>query len=293
MSELAAIAWNHRGGSAPVVVSPGEGWRYKEGEKHGNYPAYRTNAIWAGIFFIIATAFLFVGEAFYGPGLSDPDVLNAASAAENDITLGVLIEFACVLAIPLVAIALYPVLRRVSISLAVGYVAFRLFEAAVFFQMEVNKLLVLDISRSYVASPTESTEQIDLLIATLTGGEAWSGTSGPLYNLVFVVGMVMLNWMLWTSRLVPRWISGWGLVSAAMLGGLAIIIMFVEVESALAVTLIAPLAVQEMVLALRFIFKGFDTAALERLAPPTWPDTPSTPINPDGQSRALAGTSRS
>ncbi len=254
---------------------------------------YRTNAIWAGIFFIIATAFLFVGEAFYGPGLSDPDVLNTASAAENDITLGVLIEFACVLAIPLVAVALYPVLRRVSVSLAVGYVAFRLFEAAVFFQMEVNKLLVLDISRSYVASPTESTEQIDLLIGTLTGGEAWSGTSGPLYNLVFVVGMVMLNWMLWTSRLVPRWISGWGLVSAAMLGGMAITVMFVEVESALAVALIAPLAVQEMVLALRFIFKGFDTAALERLAPPTWSDTPSTPTKSGEQSPALAGTSRS
>ena len=105
-------------------------------------PSYRNNAIWAGIFFIIATAFLFIGEAFYGPALSDPEVLSRAAAAENDIALGVLIEFACVLAIPLIAVALYPVLRRVSATLAIGYVAFRLFEAAVFFQMEADKLTV-------------------------------------------------------------------------------------------------------------------------------------------------------
>ncbi len=115
-------------------------------------PSYRSNGIWAGTFFIIATTFLFVGEAFYGPALSDPDVLTGAAGARNDIALGVLIEFACVLAIPLVAVALYPVLRRVSVTLAIGYVAFRLFEAAVFFQKEVDKLQVLAISREFAAA---------------------------------------------------------------------------------------------------------------------------------------------
>ena len=188
-------------------------------------PSYRSNAIWAGILFIIATAFLFVGEAFYGPALSDPDVLAKAAGAESDIELGVLIEFACVLAIPLIAVALYPVLRRVSVTLAIGYLAFRLFEAAVFFQMEVDRLQVLAISREIAASPTANTEQIDLLIRSLAGGEAWSGTSGSLYDIVFVTGMLMLNWMLWKSRLVPRLIAGWGMISAVLLGGLAMVVL--------------------------------------------------------------------
>lgn len=231
-------------------------------------PSYRNNAIWAGIFFIIATAFLFVGEALYKPALTDPDVLTVAAGASNDIALGILIEFACVLAIPLIAIALYPVLRRVSAALAVGYVAFRLFEAAIFFQMEIDRLLVLAISREFVASPTENTDQLDLLVRTLMGGEAWSGTTGPLYNIVFVIGMLMLNWMLWRSTLVPRWISGWGMVTAAVLGGLAIVVLFTEVSGTLAIVLIAPLAVQEMVLAAWFIIKGFDRSALDRLESP-------------------------
>jgi hypothetical protein len=243
----------------------------------------RNNAIWAGIFFIIATAFLFVGEAFYGPVLSDPDVLTVAAGAENDVALGVLIEFACVLAIPLIAVALYPVLRRVSAALAIGYVAFRLFEAAVFFQMEVDKLQVLAISREFAASPTTSTDQIDLLIRSLTGGEAWSGTSGSLYNIVFVTGMLMLNWMLWKSRLVPRLIAGWGMVSAVVLGGLAIVVLFLGVSNTLAVALIVPLAVQEMVLALWFIIKGFDGAALDRLDYVAGGETAS----PNADARAL------
>lgn len=229
-------------------------------------PSYRSNAVWAGIFFIIATAFLFVGQALYQPALTDPDVLTAAADAETAVTLGVLIEYICVLAIPLIAVALYPVLRRVSATLAIGYVAFRLFEATIFYQQEADRLLVLGMSREYVAAPTADRDQIDLLIRTLNGGEAWSGVSGSLYNLVFVIGMLMLNWMLWTSRLVPRWISGWGIVSAVVLGGVAVAVLFVELADALAITLIAPLAVQEMVLALWFIIKGFGRPALDRLA---------------------------
>lgn len=255
-------------------------------------PSYRNNAIWAGIFFIIATAFLFIGEAFYGPALSDPEVLSSAAAAENDIALGVLIEFACVLAIPLIAVALYPVLRRVSATLAIGYVAFRLFEAAVFFQMEVDKLQVLAISREFAASPTANTDQLDILIRSLTGGEAWSGTSGSLYNIVFVTGMLMLNWMLWKSRLVPRWIAGWGMVSAVTLGGLAIFVLFLEVSNGLAIALIAPLAVQEMVLALWFIFKGFDRAALDRLEPHLGEATTVSPDAPVDQALATSGMSQ-
>ena len=250
--------------------------------------SYRKHAIWAGIFFIIATAFLFVAEALYKPALTDPNVLTAAAGAENRIALGILIEFACVLAIPAIAIALYPVLRRVSTSLAVGYVAFRLFEAAVFFQMEVDRLTVLGISRAYVASPTESTEQLNLLIETLMGGEAFSGTSGPLYNIVFVTGMVMLSWMLWKSRLVPRWISGWGFVSAAVLGTVALAVMFIEIPTTLAMVLIAPLAVQEMVLAFWFIFKGFDRAALAELDDSDWPQAPSSPAGLDDRDRVPA-----
>lgn len=226
---------------------------------------YRSHAVAAGVLFIIATAFLFVGEAFYGPPLSAPDVLAAAGAARTRVAAGVLIEFSCVLAIPLIAIVLYPVLSRVNTMLAVGYVAFRLFEAALFANQEIDRMLVLAIADAAAAAPAVDVEALELFVRALSGGEAWSGISGSFYNLVFVTGMLMLNWMLWRSVLVPRWISGWGIVSALALGGVAILVLFADIPDAVAIALVAPLAVQEMVLALWFIVRGFDPAALARL----------------------------
>jgi len=227
--------------------------------------SYRRHAITAGILFIIATAFLFVGQALYGPPLSAPDLLATASAARNRIVLGILIEFTCVLAIPLIAIVLYPVLSRVSAMLAVGYVAFRLFEAALFASQEIDRMLVLALSDAAAASPSTDVGALELFAQALSGGEAWSGISGTFYNLVFVTGMLMLNWMLWQSSLVPRWISGWGMATAVIMGVLVLTVLFVSVPDALAIALVAPLAVQEMVLALWFIVRGFDTDALTRL----------------------------
>lgn len=228
-------------------------------------PTFRANAVYAGIFLIIATLFLFVGEAIYKPLLNAPDVLETAGLSAARIRLGIIIEFSCVLAIPLVAIALYPVLRLVSPALAVGYVAFRLFEAAVFANMEIDKMVVVALSEAYLASPGANAATLNVLIAALIGGEAFSGVSGAIYNLGFVTGMLMLNWMLWTSRLVPRWISIWGMVSAVVLATLAVAALFVAVPGLVAVVLIGPLALQEMVLAVWWIAKGFDRAALARL----------------------------
>lgn len=226
---------------------------------------FRSHAIAAGIFFIIATVFLFIGEAFYAPGLTPPDLLAKAAGQKSQIALGILIEFSCVIAIPLVAIALYPVLKRVSASLAIGYVGFRLFEAVIFTSLEVNKRLVFSLSENLAAHPTADVATLEALSQTLIGGGALSGTSGPLYNLVFVVGMLMLNWMLWQSRLVPRWISAWGIVSALVLAGVAITVLFTPIPDTIGITLVAPLAVQEMVFALWLIIKGFNPDALKQI----------------------------
>ena len=227
--------------------------------------SYRQNAVYAGVFFIIATAFLFVGEAIYGPPLKAPDVLETAAAAASRIRLGIMIEFSCVLAIPLVAVALYPVLRLVSPALAIGYVAFRLFEAAIFAGMEIDRMFVLALSEAHLANPGADAATLQVMVTALIGGEAFSGISGAIYNLGFMIGMLMLNWMFWTSRLVPRWIAGWGIVTAVVLGTLSVAALFVAVPNAVAIALIAPLAVQEMVLAGWFIVKGFDQTALARL----------------------------
>lgn len=230
---------------------------------------YRRHAIAGGIFFIIATVFLFIGEAFYGPILSDPNVLDIAGPARTQVATGLLLEYVCILAIPLIAIALYPALKQVSPALAIGYIVFRALEAAILTQPDVDRMFVVELSEALLATPSADADTASLVVQALLSDTSWAGTNGPLYNLVFVVGMLMLNWVLWTSRLVPRLISGWGLVSACVHAVLSVTAAFGPVPDMLAITLIAPLAIQEMVLAVWLIAKGLDTSSLQRGATAT------------------------
>ena len=59
---------------------------------------HRKTAIIVGVLFIIATAFLFIGGAFYGPVLDTLDYLETAYPQRMRATIGILIEFTCVLA---------------------------------------------------------------------------------------------------------------------------------------------------------------------------------------------------
>ena len=111
---------------------------------------HRKTAIIVGVLFIIATAFLFIGEAVYDPILGSPDVLEIAYPNRVTVIVGILLEFACVLAIPLIPVFMFPVLRKHSEALALGYVGFRFFEAVLFVEVEINKLSLIDVSRDYL-----------------------------------------------------------------------------------------------------------------------------------------------
>ncbi|NIN36710.1 MAG: DUF4386 family protein, partial [Gammaproteobacteria bacterium] len=111
---------------------------------------HRKTAIIVGVLFIIATAFLFVGEAFYDPILSSPDYLVNAYPNRNTVVIGILLEFACVIAIPLIPVFLFPVLRKHNEALALGYVVFRFLEAVLFIVVQINKLSLINVSQGYL-----------------------------------------------------------------------------------------------------------------------------------------------
>jgi hypothetical protein len=82
--------------------------------------------------------------------------------------------------------------------------------------------------------------------------------------LPFAVGAIMFSWLLFRSNLVPRWISVWGLAMAPLYAGAA----FARMAGLDLDWLMFPLAVQEMVLAVWLIAKGFDLEALAQGSAP-------------------------
>ena len=115
--------------------------------------SYRKNAVIVGILFIIATVFSIHGESIYAPVLTTPNYLETAYPARITAIIGMLLEFACVLSIPLIPVFLFPVLKKHSETLALGYVVFRLFEAVLFVLGEINELLNINLSRQLFNQP--------------------------------------------------------------------------------------------------------------------------------------------
>jgi hypothetical protein len=84
------------------------------------------------------------------------------------------------------------------------------------------------------------------------------------------LGGLPLYYVLYRSGLVPRWLSGWGLIGATLILFTGILGLFgLSPESSTTTLLAAPIALQEMVFAVWLIIKGFDSAAIAAGSPET------------------------
>jgi len=222
---------------------------------------YRRSAILVGVLFIIATAFLFVGGSFYGPVLDTHDYLQVAYPNRITATIGMLIEFSCIIAIPLIPLFAFPVLRKHSETLALGYLVFRLFEAVIFVLVDITKLSLIKVSELHLAADSSNADTIANIGATIQGWNEWSWV---FYVLIFAFGALIFYTALFQSKLLPRWISVWGLIAIALMAMSAILAMFeVDLPDAVFGLLVIPIMVQEMVMAVWLIIKGFDTRFLK------------------------------
>jgi hypothetical protein len=79
----------------------------------------------------------------------------------------------------------------------------------------------------------------------------------------FCLSVVLLNYLLYRLRLVPRLISAWALVAVApyLVAGILVTFGALATSSPLHTSLIVPLAVNELVLALWLLVKGFHSGS--------------------------------
>ena len=223
----------------------------------------RRTATIVGVLFIIATVLFLIGGAVYEPTLGSSDYLESAYPDRGTVTLGVLLEFACVLAILLIGVFLFPVLKKYSEALALAYVGFRSLEAVFLIGIEAKLLSLIDVSQDYVNSSEGDAPRFQAVGDAIQSEIDWAFS---IYVLVFSVGALILYSLLHSSKLVPRFVSTWGFVAAAWMLAGTVLVMF-DAFSGTSASLVeiifaTPLAANEMVLALWLIVKGFDRSAV-------------------------------
>jgi membrane-bound metal-dependent hydrolase YbcI (DUF457 family) len=224
--------------------------------------ANRRYAVVAGLLFILATvADLISRVVLVQPILSAPVDLAKISANEDQVLLGALFLFIGAAAAAGIAIALYPVLRKHSEGLALGSVGFRLIEGALYIGIVVCLLVLATLSRESANTGVAASSAYEVRVVLVMAAR---DSLGEVAVLAFGLGALMYYWVFYQSRLVPRWLSAWGLVAIAslMLSGLLVMFGVIEPLSPPQVVLALPIFLQEMVLAVWLIAKGFNPAAI-------------------------------
>ena len=213
--------------------------------------SYRKTAIIVGVLFITATVTSIIGGFLIASVIESPDDLLNVSANENQIILGALFVLIDAIAVIFIAILVYPILKKYNEGLALGYIGLRIFEAVVFIIGVISILAILTLSQKYVAGSLD-VSYFQALGTLLLGVYDWTWIVGPL--IFFALSTLPFYYLLYQSKLIPQWLSAWGLIGGILVILYGLVAMFGYSPDILA----APIAVQEMVLAVWLIVKGFN-----------------------------------
>jgi Domain of unknown function (DUF4386) len=208
--------------------------------------ADRTAAVWIGVLFIIGTVALVLSFVVTGAVLTGPAYLAQVAAQPGQVAIGALLVLLAGFSLAMVPVVFWPIGRRYNETLAMGYVVFRgAIEAVIYIVGALAWLMLIALSTQPDAAPLAG------LVRT-ADPVIW----GQVGVIPFALGALMFYVLLYQSRLVPRWLSAWGFVGAVLYIVPALGSMF-----GLALGfLMAPLALQEMVLAAWLIARGFSPA---------------------------------
>jgi hypothetical protein len=216
---------------------------------------YRKAAIIAGIVFIIATAASLLSTAFTGSFQDAPDYLFKISANQNQVMIGVLLLLVAAFGSAGIAIAMYPVMKESNTGLALGSVVFRALEAVFYMVGIVSLLSLLSLGQQFTATGAAERTTLQAIGNTLVSVHDHAALVAVF---AFCLGAFMYYVLFFQSRLIPRWLSGFGIVAITLMLAACVLSLFSGNRITSYIPLAFPIFLQEMVLAVWLIGKGFN-----------------------------------
>jgi hypothetical protein len=157
--------------------------------------------------------------ALYQPVLDDPVRYIASGAHVNRIYLAALLELLLIIANIGTAVVIFPIVKRQSEELALGYVTARLFEC-MFILVGIVAVLGVVTLQQEVAGANEGS-----IAYTLAAVKDWTFILGPGWVVGWGNGLI-LGYLMYSSGLVPRRMCWLGLVGGPLIIVSGTLVMF-------------------------------------------------------------------
>ncbi len=212
----------------------------------------RATAAIVGLLFLSATVTFFLAEKFITGVLNRPDYLIGVSEHANALTIGALLAFVDGLAVVSIAVLMFPLLKRTSEPLALGYVGLRVTEFAAILLYLASPLALadglvhgtIDASAAQRLGPVlQAQHDMALLLIYL-----FNGVAGGLFAF-----------LLYRSELIPRWIAVLGIIGYPVLLVGAVLDLFglTDVTRGAGLLAVVPGGLFELILPIWLLARGF------------------------------------
>ena len=204
-----------------------------------------------GILFIIGTACGVASLSFLNV-LKEENFLYSINENPHKLIIGAMLVILMAISCAGIAYSIYPVLSKYKKGLAIGSVGFRTAESVFSIFASLTILTLIPLAKDYAALNSESVLAAGNTILYM------HDINGSLLGITFATGALLYNIGFYQTKLLPRWISVWG-IAATLIHIIASVLAFYGVEgfSPLGLVLNMPIALQEMVMAVYLIIFGF------------------------------------
>ena len=197
-----------------------------------------------------------VGSAIATGIAAAPDYLSSVSASTLFTASAVWMLLNSALVIGIGALML-PILRPHNKNIALGYFATRVFEGIILAVGVISLLSLVIVSRSYTEAGAADASYFETLGALAINGNFMA------YNVAMVglgLGSLFFCYLLFRSKLVPRFLAVWGLVGYAIFATGCVLEILGFAGTGLVATI--PGGLFEIFFGIWLIAKGFNPSAI-------------------------------
>lgn len=209
-----------------------------------------------GAWFLGTFVFSIPAFWFYDPLLNHANYV-VGSGEDTRVAIGALLEILLAISGIATAVVIYPIVKRVNQSIALGYFASRTVES-ILILVGVLSLMSVVALRQDLASGASTNGALVPVARSLLAVRDQTALLGPQFCAGLGNG-ILLGYLMWRSRLLPRPMVMFGLIGGplALLAGIGVLLGAWDIHAGLPVALTAPEAIWELSLSVWLLAKGF------------------------------------
>ena len=217
--------------------------------------SHKNTAKIIGALFLIAMAASLVGGIWLESIITAPDYLNTIADNETEVVTGVLLELVNGLSVLGIGVLTFPIFKKYSETGAIGYLSIRITETVICVAGLISPLALITLSQDFITSGATDAAGFQVVGTTLLAIREL--LLGQLLGIFFSLSALVLYTLLFRSKLVPRWLSGWGFIGGILILSWNLLESFgISVSFGMALAL--PMILNEIFLGIWLIVKGFN-----------------------------------